>query len=57
MEENDFFKWKTIYDAYLYHDLRRNERIISRHQIGGGSVMIFCAIDYKEQNKIVFFKW
>jgi IS30 family transposase len=33
---------------YYYHDLRKDERIMtSRRQMGGGSVMIWCAIDYK----------
>jgi len=25
---------------YYYHDLRKNERIMSRHQVEGGSIMI-----------------
>lgn len=40
--------------SYYYHDLRKDERIMSRRQMGGGSVMIWCAIGYKGRSEVVF---
>jgi len=38
---------------YYYHDLRKDERIMSIRQMGGWSVMIWCAIGYKGRSKVV----
>lgn len=61
MENSDVFGWKKKCnldgpDGYLYyyHDLRKNERIMSRRQTGGGSVMIWHEVHYKERSEIVF---
>jgi hypothetical protein len=40
--------------SYYYHDLRKDEHIMSRRQMGGGSVMIWCAIGYKGRSEVVF---
>jgi len=40
--------------CYYYHDLRKDEKILSRRQMGGGSVMIWACIGYKKKGDIVF---
>ena len=40
--------------SYYFHDLRKEERIFSKRQSGGGSVMIWAAIGYKNKGNIVF---
>jgi transposase len=40
--------------SYYYHDLRKDERIILRRQMEGGSVMIWYAIGYKGRSRVVF---
>jgi len=40
--------------SYYYHDLRKDERIMSRRQIEEGSAMNWCAIGYKGRSEVVF---
>lgn len=37
-----------------YHDLRKDEQIMSRHQMRKVSVIIWCIIGYKGWSKVVF---
>ncbi|KAK2577631.1 hypothetical protein KPH14_012896, partial [Odynerus spinipes] len=39
---------------YYFHDLRKNERILSRRQCGGGSVMLWAGISYNGKTEIKF---
>jgi len=40
--------------SYYYHDLRKDERILSRRQMGGGSVMVWAFIGYEKKGDIGF---
>lgn len=40
--------------SYYFHDLRKEERVLSRRQQGGGSVMIWACIGYENKGDIVF---
>ena len=39
---------------YYWHDLRKNERILSKRQMGGGSVMIWACFSSDFKGEIVF---
>ncbi|CAH2088125.1 unnamed protein product [Euphydryas editha] len=39
---------------YYYHDLRKDELILSRRQFGGGSVMCWAAIGFEGKTEIIF---
>lgn len=39
---------------YYWHDLRKEEVILSRRQMGGGSVMVWAGIGFKNRTKIEF---
>lgn len=39
---------------YYWHDLRKEESILSKRQMGGGSVMVWAAIGSKQKSPIVF---
>lgn len=40
--------------AYYWHDLRTEERIFSKRQSGGGSVMVWAAIGYQNKSDLSF---
>lgn len=40
--------------AYYYHDLRKEEKVFSKRQFGGGSVMVWGGIGYNKKTDIVF---
>lgn len=40
--------------GYYWHDLRKEERILSKRQMGGGSVMVWAAIGYRSKGPLVF---
>lgn len=40
--------------SYYFHDLRKEEVILSRRQMGGGSVMVWASIGYKKRGNLVF---
>lgn len=40
--------------AYYFHDLRKEERFLTRRQMGGGSVMIWACIGHEEKGPIQF---
>lgn len=40
--------------SYYYHDLRKEEKILSRRHTGGGSVMVWAAIGYMKKTDIQF---
>lgn len=40
--------------GYYWHDLRTEEKIFSKRQSGGGSVMIWAAIGYQKKSDITF---
>lgn len=40
--------------SYYYHDLRKEEIILSRRHTGGGSVMVWAAIGYRKNTEIQF---
>lgn len=40
--------------AHYYHDLRKQEKMFSKRQMGGGSVMIWGGIGYDHKTDIVF---
>lgn len=40
--------------AYYFHDLRKEEKFLSRRQMGGGSLMIWGCIGYKKTGSICF---
>ena len=40
--------------SYYWHDLRKEERVLSRRHTGGGSVMIWASIGYQGKSPIVF---
>ena len=40
--------------SYYYHDIRKEEKILSKRQNGGGSVMIWAAIGYEKNSEIEF---
>lgn len=39
--------------AYYYHDLRKEEKVFSKRQMGGGSVMIWGGIGFNQRTDIV----
>lgn len=40
--------------AHYYHDLRKEEKVFSKRQMGGGSVMIWGGIGYDHKTDLVF---
>lgn len=46
MDENKFNLEDPYGYSYNYHDLKRDEHIILRRQMGGSSVMHWCAVGY-----------
>lgn len=40
--------------AYYWHDLRTKEKIFSKRQSGGGSVMVWAAIGYQNKSDLTF---
>jgi len=39
---------------YYWHDIRKEEKILGRRQMGGGSVMVWAAIGYKQNSNLEF---
>ena len=40
--------------AYYWHDLRKEEKIFSKHQQGGQSLMVWAGFGYRGQMNITF---
>ncbi|MGR0317618.1 hypothetical protein, partial [Klebsiella pneumoniae] len=40
--------------SYYFHDLRKEEKILSRRQMGGGKVMVWASIGYKKKENLIF---
>lgn len=40
--------------SYYFHDLRKEEKILSRRQMGGGKVMVWASIGYKKKGNLIF---